>query len=285
MGHGETIQTRHMNSEVTFKSDRFPRSSCYNPDWILASVGGGANALWLTEWLAEAFNFQPGMRVLDLGCGRAVSSIFLRREFRVEVWAVDLWTSASENLQRIRDAGVSDGVFPIHANAHSLPFAREFFDAIVSIDSFPYYGTDDRYLGNLLRFLKPGGAIGIAGAGLMREFEDKVPEHLRDWWLPETPDLNCFHSASWWKRHWERSGLVDMDLADTLGDGWKYWIEWQRAVAPGNALEIQALQADQGQWLGYVRAIGRRRLDRSLNDPVFSLPERYEFKPLLREGL
>ena len=71
------------------------------------------------------------MRVLDLGCGRAPSSIFLRREFGVQVWATDLWFSASENLERIRDAGVDDGVFPIHADARSLPFAAEFFDAIV----------------------------------------------------------------------------------------------------------------------------------------------------------
>ena len=111
------------------------------------------------------------MRVLDLGCGRAASSIFLRREFGVQVWATDLWFSASENIQRIRDAGVEDGVFPIHADARSLPFAAEFFDAIVCIDSFIYYGTDDLYLNYLARFVKPGGPVGIAGAGLMREIE------------------------------------------------------------------------------------------------------------------
>jgi hypothetical protein len=33
--------------------------------------------------------------VLDLGCGRASSSIFLRREFGVQVWAADLWFSAA----------------------------------------------------------------------------------------------------------------------------------------------------------------------------------------------
>jgi cyclopropane fatty-acyl-phospholipid synthase-like methyltransferase len=272
-----------MKPAELLKAERFPRSSRYNPDWILANVGGGANALWLVEWLTEAVELRPGMRVLDLGCGKAVSSIFLRREFGVEVWAVDLWISASENLRRIHDAGVGDGVFPLHADAHALPFAREFFDAIVSIDSFPYCGTDDRYLGNLLRFLKPGGAIGIAGAGLTREFEDGVPEHLRAWWLPETPDINCLHSAAWWKQHWERSGLLDLRLADTLPDGWKYWLDWHRAVAPDNALEIQALEADQGRWLGYARAVGHRRSDRQINDPVLSLPEHYEPKPLLRE--
>jgi cyclopropane fatty-acyl-phospholipid synthase-like methyltransferase len=62
-------------------SDRFPRASKYNRDWLIASASRGANALWLAEWLAESLDLRPGMRVLDLGCGRATSSIFLHREF------------------------------------------------------------------------------------------------------------------------------------------------------------------------------------------------------------
>src|SRR6266545_5908605 len=158
-----------------FVSHRFPRSSAYHPEWIIASVSGGANSLWLTEWLTTALDLRPGMRVLDLGCGRAASSIFLRREFGVQVWATDLWFDASENLRRIRDAGVEEGVFPIHADARSLPFGAEFFDAIVSIDSFVFYGTDDLYLKSLARFVKPGGQVGIAGAGLVREIEGWFP--------------------------------------------------------------------------------------------------------------
>jgi ubiquinone/menaquinone biosynthesis C-methylase UbiE len=40
----------------------------------------GPNPLWLTEWLCELMDLRPGMRVLDLGCGRAPSSIFLAFE-------------------------------------------------------------------------------------------------------------------------------------------------------------------------------------------------------------
>jgi predicted nicotinamide N-methyase len=87
-----------------FVSSQFPRSSGYHPEWVIAGVSGGANVLRLTEWLASALDLRPGMRVLDLGCGRALSSIFLHREFGVQVWATDLWFSATENLQRIRDA-------------------------------------------------------------------------------------------------------------------------------------------------------------------------------------
>ena len=174
-----------MTLDKRFISTSFPRSSQYSPEWILASVSGGANSLWLMEWLTNALDLQPGMRVLDLGCGRAAASIFLQREFGVQVWATDLWCDVSENGERIRDAGVEDGVFPIHADARSLPFATEFFDAIVSIDSYFYYGTDDLYLNYLARFVKPGGPVGIAGAGLVREIEGPLPEHLRQWWTQD----------------------------------------------------------------------------------------------------
>lgn len=269
-----------MTQDTRFLSTEFPRSSRYNPEWIVASVSGGANSLWLAEWLASAMRLEPGMRVLDLGCGRAASSIFLSREFGVQVWATDLWFSATENAQRVRDAGLDECVFPIHADVRSLPFEQNFFDAIVCIDSFGYYGTDDFYLNYLARFLKPGGQIGIAGAGLMQEIEGPLPEHLREWW---TPDLWSLHSAPWWRRQWERSGIVEIDVADTMADGWRRWLDWHRVVAPDNAVEIAALDADAGRYLGYVRVVARRRLDVQLADPIESLPEHYVKMPLLRE--
>jgi SAM-dependent methyltransferase len=268
-----------MTTDGRLMSERFPRSSKYHPEWVIASAGGGAHALWLTEWLAEALDLRPEMRLLDLGCGQAMSSVFLRREFGVQVWATDLWNSASNNLRRARDANVDDGVFPIHADARSLPFATEFFDAIVSIDSFVYYGTDDLYLNYLARFLKPGGWLGVAGAGLMQEIEGSVPDHLRAWW---EPSLCCLHTAAWWRRHWERTGILDIEVADTLPDGWRLWKDWHTTVAPNNAVEIEAVEADRGRYLGYTRLIGRRRADARLDDPIVSLPSSYTTKPLLR---
>jgi SAM-dependent methyltransferase len=261
-------------------TERFPRASAYHPEWLLAGVGGGANPLWLAEWLSEAIDLRPGMRVLDLGCGRALSSIFLRREFGVQVWAADLWFSASENIQRVRDAGVEDGVFPIRADARMLPFSEEFFDAVVSIDSLMFYGTDDLYLNYLSRFLKPGGLVGIAQAGFMSEIDGPIPEHLAEWWAEEMP--YCLHSAAWWRRHWERTGIVDVATADTLPDGWRFWRDWLKLIAPANEKEIRALEADAGRHFGYVRVVARRRAVAPLFDPHMSVPAEYAKKPLLR---
>lgn len=263
-----------------FISERFPRSSAYHPEWITATASGGANSLWLTEWLAEKLELQPGMRVLDLGCGRAASSVFLQHEFGVQVWATDLWFDASENLQRIRDAGAEHAVFPIRADARSLPFAAEFFDAVVSIDSFNYYGTDDLFLSYLARFVKPGGVIGIVGAAPMEEISGSVPEHLREWW---EAGLCSLHSAGWWRRHWEKTGIVDAEVADHLPNGGQVWLDWLRTISPDNTTEIRALEADAGRYLGYARVVARRRMDAKLNKPTVSIPVHYVQKQLRRD--
>jgi len=268
-----------MSPDERLVNERFPRSSAYHPDWVLSAVSGGANSLWLTEWLTGAMDLRPEMRVLDLGCGRGASSIFLHRELGVQVWAVDLWFDAAERLARVRDAGAADGVFPLHADARGLPFAAPFFDAVVSIDSYVYYGTDDLYLNYLARFVKPGGQIGIAGSGLVDELDGPVPEHLAAWW---EPSLACLHSAAWWRRHWERSGILDVEVADTMPDGWRRWLDWQHVASPDNTTEIEAVDADAGRHLGYVRAVGRRRPDAVLDEPITTIPVEYVPRPLLR---
>jgi hypothetical protein len=53
-------------------------------------------------------------------------------------------------------------------------------------------------------------------------------------------------------------------------------------VAPDNAVEIGAVEADAGATLGYVRVVGRRS-DAPLDDPVVSIPAWYVAAPLLRE--
>jgi cyclopropane fatty-acyl-phospholipid synthase-like methyltransferase len=101
----------------------FPRASTYEAEWLFETMMG-PNVLWLAEWASQAVPLHPGMRVLDLGCGKAASSIFLAKEFDLTVWAADLWIKPTENWRRIAAAGLTDRVLPLHAEAHALPFAE-----------------------------------------------------------------------------------------------------------------------------------------------------------------
>jgi AAA domain-containing protein/TrwC relaxase len=132
----------------------------------------------------------------------------------------------------------------------------------------------------LARFLKPEGQLGIAGAGLMHEIEGPVPPHLGEWWATEMP--YCLHSAAWWRQHWDRTGILDVAVADTLPDGWRLWVDWLTIIAPDNAREIRALEADAGRHLDYVRAVGRRRAEAKLFDPLMPVPAQYTKQPLMR---
>ena len=63
--------------------------------------------------------------------------------------------------------------------------------------------------------------------------------------------------------------------------GWRLWLDWHRAIAPDNELEIKALEAGRGSYLGYVRVVGRCRAGAKLGDPMMSVPAQYTRKPLL----
>lgn len=224
----------------------------------MAELAMGPNPLWLAEFLTEGMALKPGMKVLDLGCGKAATSVFFAKEFGVEVWASDLWIDAAANEQRIADEGMSGQIHAVHAEAHSLRFEKDFFDAVVSLDAYHYFGNSETYIGYISQFLKRGSQIGIVVPGLTGEMEDDPPKHLQPYWYW---DFWTFHSPEWWRRHWDRSGKVSVEIADMLPDGWKYWREWNdfcnaSNVAPSTESEMLAL--DAGKTFGFTRCIATR---------------------------
>ncbi len=239
--------------------EEFPRSASYDPVWMLENLMG-PNALWLAEALFQVLDLPAGTRVLDLGCGKATSSIFLAQEFGLQVWATDLWVNASDNWQRICTAHLQSRVFPIYAEAHALPFAQGFFDALLSFDAYHYFGTDDLYLGYISKFVRPGGSLGIVVPGVLQELGGEVPAHLAPYWQW---DWWSFHSPQRWQQHWEKTGLVEVERADAIPDGWKHWLKWLEvcldAGFPSAPEEIEMLRADAGRTFGFIRLVAQKR--------------------------
>ena len=58
--------------------------------------------------------------------------------------------------------------------------------------------------------------------------------------------------------------------------------DWHLAIAPDNAAKMGALEAHQGEYLGFVRMVGRRR-GGGWEEPIVSLPQQYTRQSLLRE--
>ncbi len=245
--------------------EKFPRASRYAPEWVFKNEMG-PNPLWLTERLCGKLKLEAGMRVLDLGCGRGLSSVFLAKEYDVQVWALDLWIRPSENLSQFALARVTDKVFPIHAEAHTLPFAHEFFDCIISIDAYHYFGTDLTYMGYLAPFVKPRGQIGIVVPGLHQPLPTPLPAHLAEkqahgstFW---TWDMCTFQTATWWHDLWSHYPFFDVREAQAMPDGGDIWLDWEKAKSGARETtfpaDVEVLASDENRFLTFVEAIGQR---------------------------
>jgi SAM-dependent methyltransferase len=242
------------------RPDRYPRSSRYDPDWLL-DLDMGPNPLWLLEDLARDLDLRPGMQVLDLGSGKGATSVFLAREYGVQVVAADWWIGPDEAAAVFVGAGVGGQVTAVRAEAHALPFGKDSFDAIVSIDAFEYFGTADSYLPYLAGFLRPGGQLGMATPGMTREVRElgAIPEPIRELFGWEAI---AWHTAEWWRFLWDVTELVTVTSARLQPDGWRDWLLWTRAVAehtgdwsgqPHNRQAvIDLLTADHGELLTFA---------------------------------
>ena len=178
--------------------------------------------LLLADRMAVQLSLRPGERVLDLGCGRGQSSVFLASIHGAEVVSVDLWVSAAERQQGAVQASVGGLVTPLQGDiGRGLPAGLGAFDAIFCMQAFHCFGTRApvvRYLASLLR---PGGRICFA-QGCFREEPAPLPALFQqtDGWHAE---YERYHSPGWWREHVAASGLFDVTTAEEIEEGPVIW--------------------------------------------------------------
>lgn len=158
----------------------------------------GPNPIKLQEELLQNHKIPSGSYVCDLGSGQGLTSVFLAKEYGFVVFAVDLWSEPKENEEFFKKMGLSSAqIKSVKADANELKFEKEFFDAVVSTDSYNYFGRDPIYLDEkLLPFVKKGGFVYITVPGMKKDCHEKLPEELLLSWTPE--ELDYIHDITYW---------------------------------------------------------------------------------------
>jgi cyclopropane fatty-acyl-phospholipid synthase-like methyltransferase len=234
----------------------FPKSNKYDPVFLKENMMG-PNSMKILEELSESLTLEKGMRVLDLGCGKGLTSIFLAKEYGVTVFATDLWISATENYERIKSMGLEDKVIPIHAEAHDLPFAHEFFDVAISIDAYHYFGVEEDYLTkHFAPLVKKGGQIAVAIPGLKKEFTNGVPEELVPYWFEDM--TLTLHSCDWWYNLWKTSDLVSIKKYEELNCLEEAWQDWLTCDNDFARRDIEMMKAEGGNYFNLVSIIATK---------------------------
>lgn len=178
--------------------------------------------LVLADAIGRHLSLQPGQSVLDLGCGRGQSSIYLAARYGVSVTSVDLWITADERRRAADAARLAHRITPWQGDIRrGLPPEVSRFDAIVCAQAFHTFGTTVALVRYLATLLEPDGAMCIAH-GCFSEECGAIPEPFRDtggW----QADYARYHSAPWWRAHVEASGVFDVEACTEFEDGDVMW--------------------------------------------------------------
>ncbi len=136
----------------------------------------------ITAKTLRRMELRPGERVLDLGCGAGWATRLLARlvgegpEGHGQVVGLDI---SDEMIRRARSASRDfDNIMFIWGSAQKIPWEENFFDKVLSVESFYYYPDPHRVLHELFRVMAPRGRLFI----LINLYKDN-PYSLR--WVEE----------------------------------------------------------------------------------------------------
>lgn len=153
----------------------------------------------LSNRLAAALayaNVLPGMRILDVGCGRGESLIWLARQ-GAETWGLDYATEAlrlAMNAIQVANVETERRCRLLAANARHLPFPPESFDLVLMLDIVEHLHSWEleQTLREVWRVLKQDGKLIIHTAPNLWYYQFGYPffrffESLHGVQLPKDP--------------------------------------------------------------------------------------------------
>lgn len=176
----------------------------------------------------ERLDLEPGMLVLDLGCG-AGRHTFESLKRGASVISADLDDAALKDVRGLVAAMRLEGEMTtetsgcVVADALDLPFPDATFDRVIAAETLEHIRPDTRAIGEIARVLKPGGVVAVTvprwwpeliNWGLSREYRttpgghvrvyrrSQLRERLRGAGLEITGShhAHAFHTPYWWLR-------------------------------------------------------------------------------------
>ena len=206
---------------------KYPKSEKYMGNDYMKYIMG-PNPLKLCEELLAEHQIPAGARIMDLGSGEGLTSAFLAKEYGFTVYAADLWSEPESHYPLFEQFGLTrEQCIPVKADATDLPFEREFFDSVVCVDSYNYFGRDPAYLDEkLLPFVKSGGMIYAAVTGMKQDCHDDIPEVLLRSWNAE--QLDYIHDAQWWRNMVSQSRDCEVVSVHEMRSNAEVWADWLR---------------------------------------------------------
>jgi len=226
---------------------------------LLQETMWGPNGIRQSEELASHFTITKDMRILDLGCGMGLSSLYLVQEYGAEVFATDLFADPTENYERFQSLGIADKIVPMIIDAtQPLPFVKHYFDVIFSVGSYNIFGDNEEMLPELIPYVKKGGYIAVSIPGLKYEFGDNVPPEMQPFW--DVPDVaRCVRGIEWWKDLWSKAEGIKIVNISEMACHDIAWKEYLASIDPSgeDKWTLDMMAAEDGKYFNTIQMIAK----------------------------
>lgn len=234
------------------------KSEKYNTPALQEKIMG-PNPLKLTEELLLDHRIPANAVVCDLGSGQGLTSVFLAKEYGFTVYAADLWSDPEENRRFFDEMGLPrEQIIPVKADAVNLPFEKEFFDAVVTTDSYNYFGRDETYLdAKLLPFVKKGGYIYIAIPGMKKDCHDNLPPELLLSWTPE--QLDYMRDTAYWAKTVRACAGAEVICVEEMESNEEVWADWLKQENEYAVGDRKSMEAGGGKYLNFIKIVLRKK--------------------------
>lgn len=219
----------------------------------------GPNPIKLEEELLLNTKIKKGDVVCDLGSGTGLTSVFMAKEYGYKVYACDLWSNPDDNAKFFESMGLTQNeIVPVKADAEALEFEKEFFDSVVSVDSYNYFGRDENYLDKkLLPFVKKGGYVYIAVPGMRKDCHDDLPKELLLSWTSE--QLAYMRDINYWTgivSASKDSEIIEISEMESDKEVWDDWIKQDNEYAVGDR---KSIEAGARKYLNFIKIVLKKR--------------------------
>jgi len=220
----------------------------------------GPNGIRQAEELASHFTITKDMRILDLGCGLGLSSLYLAKEYGAQVFAADLYADPTENHERFQSLGIADKVVPMTLDAtQPLPFAKRYFDVIFSVGAYNMFGDTKEMLPNFIPYVKSGGYIAVSFPGLKYEFGGNVPTEMQPFW--DVPEVARFvRGIEWWRELWsDVPGIEIVEISEqTCHDiAWEEYLASRNPNIEDEKWDLDMMEAESGKYFNTIQLIAK----------------------------
>lgn len=215
----------------------------------------GPNAVLILEELLEKIKLTRQMRVLDLGCGTGLTSMYVAKKTGAQVVAADLWISPADNYKRFKQVGLDKQIIPLRLDVtQPLPFAEDYFDAVISIDSFHYYGTGEDFLDKkIIPLVKKDGLIAVGAVGRRNEEDDVMFKKME----PYLQGEKNFHALDWWKKLWQKSPNIEIMAGFSMKCHQQAWKDWLAIDSQFSNNDVVMMKADDGKFFDTIGLIAK----------------------------